>query len=205
MQVWLPVHANPANGGENGLLAEDGKLLRDALYMPALVAIRFNHDMKDKYEHFKAAGKPSKVAITAIMRKLIILANALVKDDRKWHSNGRAGPQALPDDPGEVFADSACRGRHLGDAVRAGGGIPRIVATGLWGRDEAEVPKRLKAWNQPIHRGRGRIGKILGTWKRRCGPGRMRWPGLARAAARVRPTAIACNPERTLNITTRMS
>ena len=119
--------------------------------------------------------------------------------------DGRAGPQALPDDPGEVFADSACRGRHLGDAVRAGGGIPRIVATGLWGRDEAEVPKRLKAWNQPIHRGRGRIGKILGTWKRRCGPGRMRWPGLARAAARVRPTAIACNPERTLNITTRMS
>ena len=77
MQVWLPVHANPANGEENGLLAEDGKLLRDALYMPALVAIRFNHDMKDKYEHLKAAVKPSKVAITAIMRKLIILANAL--------------------------------------------------------------------------------------------------------------------------------
>jgi len=32
----------------------------------------------------KAAGKPSKVAITAIMRKLLILANTLVKEDREW-------------------------------------------------------------------------------------------------------------------------
>jgi len=29
-----------------------------------------------------------------------------------------------------VFADSACRGNHFRDAVRAKGGIPRIVATG---------------------------------------------------------------------------
>ncbi len=33
------------------------------------------------------AQKPSKVAITAIMRKLIILANALVKNDRMWVNN----------------------------------------------------------------------------------------------------------------------
>ena len=37
-----------------------------------------------KYQNLKAAGKPSKVAITAIMRKLIILANTLVKDQRMW-------------------------------------------------------------------------------------------------------------------------
>ncbi|MDO1584338.1 IS110 family transposase, partial [Rhizobium oryzicola] len=30
------------------------------------------------------AGKPPKVAITAIMRKLIVLANALLKNNRKW-------------------------------------------------------------------------------------------------------------------------
>jgi len=58
--------------------------LRQALYMPALVAMRFNKDLKAKYEHLIAAGKPAKVAITAIMRKLIILANALVRDDRVW-------------------------------------------------------------------------------------------------------------------------
>jgi len=39
-------------------------------------------------------------------------------------NDGRAGPDTLPDDPGEVFADSAYRGPHFGDAVRARGGIP---------------------------------------------------------------------------------
>lgn len=60
------------------------KHLRDALYMPALVAIRFNPDLKHKYQTMIKAGKPSKVALTAIMRKLIELANALIRSDRKW-------------------------------------------------------------------------------------------------------------------------
>jgi transposase len=58
--------------------------LRRAIYMPALVAIRFNPDFKAKYQAMVGAGKPPKVAITAIMRKLIILANALLKANRKW-------------------------------------------------------------------------------------------------------------------------
>ncbi len=61
--------------------------LRQALYMPALVAIRFNKDMKAKYQAFIAAGKPPKVAITAVMRKLAILANALLRDQRNWSPN----------------------------------------------------------------------------------------------------------------------
>jgi len=60
------------------------KPLRDALYMPALVAMRYNPDLKAKYEALRAAGKPAKVAIVAIMRKLIETANALVKADRVW-------------------------------------------------------------------------------------------------------------------------
>ena len=58
--------------------------LRTALYMPALVALRYNPDLKKTYQNLKDAGKPSKVAITAVMRKLLILANALIRDDRKW-------------------------------------------------------------------------------------------------------------------------
>ena len=58
--------------------------LRQALYMPALVATRFNPDLKRKYQALIAAGKPAKVAITAIMRKLLLLANALLRDGRKW-------------------------------------------------------------------------------------------------------------------------
>jgi transposase len=57
---------------------------RQALYMPALNAIRLNPEFKAKYEAMVKAGKPAKVAIVAIMRKLLILANALIRDQRKW-------------------------------------------------------------------------------------------------------------------------
>jgi IS5 family transposase len=114
-------------------------------------------------------------------------------------NDGRAGPDALPNNPGEVFADSAYRGNHFRDAVRAKGGVPRIVATGMWGRDEAETLRKLKDWNQPIHRVR-RIEKIFGTWKRSYGLRRVRWRGMAKAACQIHLTAIAYNIKRTLNI-----
>lgn len=60
------------------------KPLRDALYMPAIVAMRFNPDLKAKYAALREAGKPAKVAIVTLMRKLIETANALVKADRNW-------------------------------------------------------------------------------------------------------------------------
>lgn len=60
------------------------KPLRDALYMSALIASRFNPDLKVKYEALRQARKPAKVALVALMRKLIELANTLVKSDRKW-------------------------------------------------------------------------------------------------------------------------
>ena len=115
-------------------------------------------------------------------------------------NDSRAGPEALPDNPGEVFADSAYRGNHFRDAVLAKGGIPRIVATGMWGRDEQQTLRKLKEWNQPIHRVRGRIEKIFGTWKRCYGLRRMRWRGLAKASVQVHLTAIAYNFKRTMNI-----
>ncbi len=58
--------------------------VRQAVYMPALVAARFNPDMKKTYKALVAAGKPAKVARTAVMRKLIVLANALLKANRTW-------------------------------------------------------------------------------------------------------------------------
>ena len=102
----------------------------------------------------------------------------------------------------------ACRGNPFRDAVRAKGGIPRIVATGMWGRDEAETLRKLHEWNQPIHRVRGRIEKVFGTWKRSCGLRRMPlrrspgqgWRGLAKACVQVHLTAIAYNLKRTMNL-----
>lgn len=58
--------------------------VRRMLYMPALTAIRWNPDLKRKYTALCDAGKPPKVAITAVMRKLVILANVLVRQDRLW-------------------------------------------------------------------------------------------------------------------------
>lgn len=63
------------------------KPLRDALYMPAIVAKRHNPDLAEKYADLRAKGKPHKLAITVIMRKLLILANTLVKEDREWQPN----------------------------------------------------------------------------------------------------------------------
>jgi transposase len=58
--------------------------LRRALYMPALVAARFTPDLKAKDQALLQAGKPPKLAITVIMRKLLLLANALLRDRRTW-------------------------------------------------------------------------------------------------------------------------
>lgn len=58
--------------------------LRTMLFMPAVIATRYNEPLRKTYLALTGAGKPWKVAITAIMRKLIVLANALIRDDRKW-------------------------------------------------------------------------------------------------------------------------
>lgn len=58
--------------------------LRRAIYLQAILATRFNPDMKAKYEQLISAGKCKKQAITAVMRKLVVMANALLRDDREW-------------------------------------------------------------------------------------------------------------------------
>lgn len=115
-------------------------------------------------------------------------------------NDGRAGPSALPAVVGEVFADSAYRGPHFAAAVRARGGVPRIVATHVWCHADADGPALLRAINGPIQRVRGRIEKIFGTCKRSYGLRRMRWRGLAKAGLQVRLTAMAYNLRRTLTI-----
>ena len=58
--------------------------LRSALYMPAFSAAQHNPDLKAFYDRLIASGKLAKVAITAVMRKLVILANTLVRENRFW-------------------------------------------------------------------------------------------------------------------------
>lgn len=58
--------------------------LRRALYLAALSAKRFNADMKTVYDRLRANGKEPKLAIIAVARKLVILANTLLAQDRTW-------------------------------------------------------------------------------------------------------------------------
>jgi transposase len=57
---------------------------RKALYMAALSAIRFNPAMKSFYKKLRDKGKKAKVAITAVMRKIIITLNAMIKNKTDW-------------------------------------------------------------------------------------------------------------------------
>ena len=65
---------------------------RDGLFMAALSATRWNPDMKVLYERLTTNGKKHKIALVAVMRKLIILANVLLRDGREW---ARQAPQTV--------------------------------------------------------------------------------------------------------------
>ena len=54
--------------------------VRRALYMAALVAAHSNRQLKEFYQRLRAAGKPAKVALTAVMRKLIVRMNHVLKN-----------------------------------------------------------------------------------------------------------------------------
>ena len=58
--------------------------VREALYMAALSASAHHPEYSVKYDAMVKRGKLKKVALVALMRKLIILANALLRDKRKW-------------------------------------------------------------------------------------------------------------------------
>jgi len=61
--------------------------VRTSLYMATIAATRFNKAIKTFYQRLVNAGKPKMVALTACMRKLIIIINAMVKSNQPWQEN----------------------------------------------------------------------------------------------------------------------
>lgn len=61
--------------------------VRAVLYMATLSALRCNCIIQAMYERLKAAGKPSKVAMVACMRKLLIILNAILRTGQPWSPN----------------------------------------------------------------------------------------------------------------------
>ena len=60
--------------------------IRATLYMAALVAARFNPVIARFYRRLLAAGKPKKLALTACMRKLLTILNAMLRDKTPWQT-----------------------------------------------------------------------------------------------------------------------
>ena len=60
--------------------------IRNILYMAALTAARHNPVLKAFYDRLRAAGKEPKVALIAVVRKMITILNALVRDGVSWEN-----------------------------------------------------------------------------------------------------------------------
>ena len=65
---------------------------RDVLFMAATSAARCNRDLKVVFERLKAAGKAYKTSIVALMRKLVVLADTLLREQRCWLPEAPARP-----------------------------------------------------------------------------------------------------------------
>lgn len=59
--------------------------IRSALYMASLSATRHNPTIKDFYDRLRLAGKSSKVALTACMRKLLVILNSMTRSCSRWN------------------------------------------------------------------------------------------------------------------------
>jgi transposase len=66
--------------------------VRRMLYLAAVAAVRWNPDLAAFYRRLRAAGKPAKTALIATARKLIILANNLIANDRTWLPRAPVAP-----------------------------------------------------------------------------------------------------------------
>jgi transposase len=60
------------------------KRVRDALYMAAVAAARHNPRLKPIYRRLRAAGKPAKVALIALARRLLVIANAIMRNNTQF-------------------------------------------------------------------------------------------------------------------------
>lgn len=61
--------------------------VRSGLYMAILSAVRYNEPIRKFYRRLREAGKAIKVAQVAAMRKLLVILNAMVRDNRPWDPN----------------------------------------------------------------------------------------------------------------------
>lgn len=82
----FPLNIESGKGKSHRKMCYSGRSkIRSTLYLATLAGIRHNSFIRAKFNEWVAKGKAKKVAMGACMRKLIIIANSLVKENRLWH------------------------------------------------------------------------------------------------------------------------
>ena len=75
---------------QSGKITEKGHIsggrffVRKALYMAALTAVKHNEKMKLFYQHLRTNGKSAKMALVAVVRKIIVCLNAMIKNNKEF-------------------------------------------------------------------------------------------------------------------------
>ena len=155
--------------------------IRAALYMGALVASRHNPVIRDFYRRLLAAGKPKKLALTACMRKLLVILNSIpnppMDRDGRGEDSGR----------GEGVTGAMIRARIWVDGRLAGGlqallGAPMAAYSGC-GEGDGGIGHGKRRWRTGVARDCGDVGLAGGSvadGRRQAGS------GMARSRARAR-------------------
>jgi transposase len=83
-----PVNRDSGTFRGRRMVAGGRSSVRKVLFMATLTAVRFNPPVRALYQRLTRAGRPAKLALTACMRKLLVILNAMVRDGRRWADSG---------------------------------------------------------------------------------------------------------------------
>lgn len=79
-----PVNRDSGRWSGKRFIAGGRAVVRSALYMASLAARQWNPALKAFADRLEAAGKPAKVVLIAVARKLLVIANAILRDQKPW-------------------------------------------------------------------------------------------------------------------------
>ena len=83
-----PINRDSGTFRGRRMVAGGRSSVRKVLFMATLTAIRFNPPVRALYQRLTQAGRPAKLALTACMRKLLVILNAMIRDGRRWADSG---------------------------------------------------------------------------------------------------------------------
>jgi transposase len=81
-----PINSDSGNHRGKRQIQGGRTAARSALYMATLVATQYNQVISAFYQRLVAKGKPKKLALTACMRKLLVIINAMIRDGKSWET-----------------------------------------------------------------------------------------------------------------------